>query len=81
MILSFFFPDTDLDQKGEAREAEIPFLPGIIASWVTFPAFLSSSCPLESESPYPSGLSSSLSGSLNLGGETEVRGRALLCES
>lgn len=74
-------PDADLDQKVGAREAKIPF-----PSWsysflnhISCISFLLLSS--ESESQYPAGLSPSLSGSLKLGGETEVRRGPWLSES
>ena len=57
-----------------------PSLPGPLASWATFPVFLLLLFS-ESESLYPAGLSPSLLGSLNLGGETEVKRGLWLSES
>lgn len=81
VILSLFSPDADLDQKGGARVAKIPFPPWSYSflSHISCISFLLLSS--ESESQYPAGLSPSLPGSLKLGGETEVRRGPWLTES
>ena len=70
----------DLEPKGGAREAEVssPWSSGFLGHISCVSSLLLFS---ESESLYPSGLSPSLLGSLNLGGETEVKRGLWLSES
>ena len=71
----------DLEPKGGAREAEVSFSPwssGFLGHISCVSSLLLFS---ESESLYPAGLSPSLLGSLNLGGETEVKRGLWLSES
>lgn len=71
----------DLEPKGGAREAEVSFSPWS-SGFVGHISCISSLLLFyESESLYPAGLSPSLLGSLNLGGETEVKRGLWLSES
>lgn len=71
----------DLDQKGGAGEAEISFPPWSYSFLGHISCISSLRLSSESESPYPAGLSPALSGSSNLGGETEVKKGLWVSES